>query len=162
MPLAGRSQSFTKFRFASQVVRRAVGGVLVLVCCAVMPGCGPSGPARLPVHPVSGSLTFQGKPLANALLVLHPKTKDPERPFSARAQTDANGAFKVTTYDQDDGAPAGEYAVTVQYYQLVGQGGSFEPGPNVLAPKLSTPETTDITVRVAEGPNTLAPIEVAR
>ena len=29
--------------------------------------------------------------------------------------TDTTGAFKLTTYDANDGAPAGEYVVTVVY-----------------------------------------------
>jgi hypothetical protein len=142
-------------------VRPGFAAVVVLFAMALV-GCGGEGAARLPVHPVEGVVTRDGKPLANALVALHPKTPQAGHEIAPRAQTDANGQFKVTTYDTNDGAPEGEYAVTVQYYQLIQNGTSSEPGPNVLSPKISLPSTTDIVVKVASGPNKLAPIEVGR
>ena len=140
---------------------RASATLLVFGLAALV-GCGGGdGVARLPVHPVEGAVTRNGKPLANALVALHPKGGDP-RAITARGQTDAEGKFVVTTYDQNDGAPEGEYAVTVQYFELIKNGGSSEPGPNVLNPKISSPNQTDIVVKVAAGPNKLPPIEVER
>lgn len=125
-------------------------------------GCGSGdGITRLPVHPVEGAITRDGKPLANAFVALHPKTSD-ARAITARGQTDSNGKFQVTTYDSNDGAPEGEYAVTVQYYELLQNGTSSEPGPNVLNPKISSPHQTDIVVKVASGANQLPAIEVER
>lgn len=141
---------------------RAAAAVSTLLLTATLVGCGGGGEERLPVHPVQGQILLQGKPLANALVAFHPKSATGAAKFSARGQTDEQGTFRVTTYDTNDGAPAGEYAVTVQYYELLNKGGSFEPGPNVLAYKLSKPDTTDITVKVAEGANELKPIEVTR
>jgi hypothetical protein len=128
---------------------------------ASLVGCG-GGDGRLPVHPVEGVITRGGKPLANALVALHPKTKPTTgEPIAPNGQTDENGVFKVSTYDANDGAPEGEYAVTVQYYQPVKTANGIEPGPNVLPPKFAQPSTTDITVKIAAGPNKLEPIEVS-
>lgn len=142
-------------------VRSGFAAALVLMALGMV-GCGGEGAARLPVHPVEGVVTRDGKPLANALVALHPKTPQAGHEIAPRAQTDESGQFKVTTYDTNDGAPEGEYAVTVQYYQLIQNGTSSEPGPNVLSPKIALPSTTDIVVKVASGPNKLAPIEVSR
>jgi hypothetical protein len=119
-------------------------------------GCSQSD--RLPVHPVEGQLTWHGQPLRSAFVVLHPKDVADARVLPARAQTDEAGKFQLTTYEQGDGAAAGEYRVTVKYYRPIQNGSSIEPGPNVLPPKFSRPEMSEIIVRVAEGKNTLEPI----
>lgn len=125
-------------------------------------GCGGDSVARLPVHPVEGEITWNGQPLPNALVALHPKAAPVVDGVAPQGQTDVNGKFRLTTYDANDGAPEGEYAVTVTYYQLIQKGESSEPGPNVLSSKLALPTTTDIVVKVAAGPNKLSPIEVQR
>ena len=91
-------------------------------------------------------------------MVLHPTDKSNPKLLAGRAQTDAEGKFQVTTYEQADGAAVGEYKVTIEYYRPIKNGGSLEPGPNVLPPKLARPETSEITVQVAQGKNTLQPI----
>ena len=144
---------------------RSLTLLLAGILCGLAPvlsGCSKSPIERQPVHPVQGQVTWQGKPLAGALVVLHPKSKEGPSTYSARGQTDQQGRFQLTTYDSNDGAPLGDYAVTVQYYQVVQDGASFEPGPNVLSPRLASPDSSDILVTVAEGPNQLAPIEVFR
>lgn len=141
------------------------GGLWLGSSCALaflLAGCGGAELPRLPVHPVEGQVQLKGAPLANALVVLHPKKQDPKFPFAARGQTGPDGKFQVTTYDANDGAPVGEYLVTVECYQVIDNNGSLEPGPNILNPKLASQAATDITVSVKEGPNTLAPIEVDR
>ena len=142
--------------------RTCWSGFFLAVGMATMTGCGAKNADRLPVFPVEGLVTLNGQPLPNAFVVLHPKGTSDSRALAARGQTDQHGQFKVTTYDAGDGAPAGEYAVTVEYHQLIGSGGSLEPGPNVLPPKYASPDATDLSVRVAEGPNTLPPIELRR
>ncbi|MFN0018381.1 MAG: hypothetical protein ACKVP0_08985 [Pirellulaceae bacterium] len=77
-------------------------------------GCGGDGIARLKTHPVEGVVQFEGKPLAGAFVVLHPKGVSDPKHLAAQAKTDATGKFKPATYDTSDGAIAGEYSVTVQ------------------------------------------------
>lgn len=136
----------------------AVLSLLLLVTT----GCGSSNGDRLKVHPVAGQITLDGSPLPNALVVLHPKDKSNPLSMAARAQTDAQGNFKASTYDQGDGAPVGEYLVTVSFHQATETPDGIVPGPNLLAQQIAAPDTTDIVVTVAEGPNQLKPIEVKR
>src|SRR5262245_1819666 len=85
-----------------------VSGIVVLT------GCGSDG--RLPTSPVTGKVTFDGKPSANAEIWLVPKSEEVKnakmtiRPY---AKTKADGTLTVTSYFVDDGAPVGEYALMV-------------------------------------------------
>ena len=85
----------------------------VLFVSAALVGCGAQ---ELPLHPVRGQVTCAGEPCINALVVFHPveQSADMEnlRPY-ARVQSD--GRFSLTTYREGDGAPAGQYVVTVSW-----------------------------------------------
>lgn len=154
-PLPVKAPSSRSTLWGSSV---AVLSLLVLV----LTGCSDGGPARLKVHPVSGRITLDSQPLPNAMIVLHPKDKSNPKHISSRAQTDAQGNFKVSTYDQGDGAPAGDYVVTVLFHRATETPDGVVPGPNLLSPQIASPDTSDIQVKVAEGQNELQPIEVRR
>lgn len=130
-----------------------------LICLSVI-GCGEAPPQRVQVFPVEGQLTRDGQPLANAFVVLHPRGGDAGKIPPAQAQTDEQGKFRLTTYEKNDGAAAGDFDVTVQLYQLVEEGGSLVTGPNVLPAKFGSPTTTDIRVTVAPGQNQIKPIDL--
>jgi len=121
-------------------------------------GCG-DGVTRIPTHKAQGQVLWEGKPLANAFVVLHPESPDL---VPAQASTDAAGNFTLTTFDTGDGAPAGEYKITVAYYQPINQGGSIVPGPNVIPPKYSDASTTQLRVSIREGENQLPPVALRR
>lgn len=130
--------------------------VLPLFAAAI--GCSQSD--RVPVYPVEGQLSFNGAPLSNAFVVLHPRAPTDKRVLAARAQTDAAGKFQVTTYEQADGAAEGEYAITVESFKPIKTANGLEPGPNILPPKFARPDSSGITVTVAKGKNTLDPISL--
>lgn len=88
----------------------------LLVCVLVAIGCG--GPKRKPVFTTEGKvLLADGTPAINVTVFLHPPSSEPE-PVRPLGVTDENGAFKLTTYDANDGAPAGEYVITLMYEPL--------------------------------------------
>ena len=70
-------------------------------------------------------MTYKGKPVPDALVAFHPagaapaasKPGDgpPAGPPRPTGKTDAEGKFKLHTYVGDDGAPAGDYQVTVSF-----------------------------------------------
>lgn len=113
---------------------------------------------RLPVYPVKGSVTYFGRPLIGATIVLHPKNFRAKNVVLAKARTNEQGEFIATTYEANDGAPPGEYAVTVLHYKDV-EAGEI---PEFISPKHASPATTDIAVQVAKGVNHLQPIELSR
>jgi hypothetical protein len=114
---------------------------------------------RVRVHPARGTAMWEGKPLANASIFLHPvDAKSPNAP-RPRAVVQEDGTFAVGTYRKDDGAPAGEYRVTVQWFNKTrGQG----MPANVLPRHYAAPDTSGLTVRIQEGDNQLPPLQLSR
>ncbi|HEV3444812.1 MAG TPA: hypothetical protein VG099_09225, partial [Gemmataceae bacterium] len=99
-------------------LRRRSTGWLVPVVAVVCAGCSRSGPA---LYAVRGKVLFEGQPARGATLVLHPLGNSGANAIKPRAFVDRDGGFEVFTYAAGDGAPAGEYAVTVL--------GRIGPGP---------------------------------
>jgi hypothetical protein len=79
--------------------------ILVLPC---LPGCG-GGADRPALLPVSGTVLFKGQPVEGATVSF----SNEKASRSAQGVTDANGKFKLTSYDTNDGAIAGEHVVTI-------------------------------------------------
>jgi hypothetical protein len=123
--------------------------VLVLtVALAASSGCGDGG--LVPLVPVEGQVFWRDRPVADALVMLHPRTNDPriER-MNPRGRTDAEGKFKLKTYDDNDGAPAGEYAVTIFW---------FEGDVDRLAGRYADAETTTLHITISPETPLLEPI----
>jgi hypothetical protein len=75
------------------------------------------GIRRRTVYPTEGSVYFQGKPAAGARVTLIPVDKGRDRYFPT-GKVGPDGSFKLTTYETDDGAPAGRYHVTIVRGQM--------------------------------------------
>jgi hypothetical protein len=84
---------------------------LILSICLSTASCSNKG---LPLYPVHGRVLLDGKPMVGAMIILHPVGDVGLNGLKPRALADADGWFKVYTYAIGDGAPAGQYAVTVQ------------------------------------------------
>jgi len=133
-----------------------------LLAAAALTGCGDAHPDRLKTFPVTGQVLWEGRPLAGAIVALHPQDSPDLERVPARAETDADGRFRLGTYDSEDGAPAGAYRVTVLWYPLAKNGESYEPGPNVVPARYSDPDESQLTVRIAEGENQIPPLDLRR
>jgi hypothetical protein len=128
-----------------------------------MSSCSRSGHKvdRKPVFPVHGKLLVNDEPAPGALVVLHPLDNPmlSERP---RGSVAADGTFELTTYDGKDGAPPGNYSVTVEWRVPVDRGEGPLPGPNQLPQQYASPGTSDLRATVSEGTNELSPITIRR
>ncbi len=114
---------------------------------------------RVPTVAASGKVLLpDGKPAEHALVVFHPLGNSVSA-TKPRGKVGADGSYKLTTYDTDDGAPAGEYRVTVELL-LAGRGDA--PPSNRLNAKYSKPETSDLIATVGTGPTELKLIELKR
>jgi hypothetical protein len=126
--------------------------------------CSSCRESQKPVYPVRGQVLLTGKPIANAFVALHPLAESgPEVPRPT-GRTDTDGRFLLTTYQRGDGAPAGEYAVTVEWRPLprhLPEGGHGEI-PNQLPSQYSRPETSGLRVRIGEGPTDLEPLRLRK
>lgn len=139
--------------------RRARALIALMVLGVFGLGCSDQSD-QLPVVPVKGVLVYKGQPLENALLTFHPVDRTDPRRITARATTTAEGKFELSTHYANDGAAEGEYSVTVECYKLVGGKGCWEPGPNILPPKYSSPQSSDIKVSVSKDNATEKRIEI--
>lgn len=94
---------------------RIRGWLLTLaVSCLVFSSCSRSD--RVSVSPVRGQVFApRDEPAAGALVVFHPVAADQKPALKPLAYVDEQGNFELTTYDRGDGAPAGEYVITVEW-----------------------------------------------
>jgi hypothetical protein len=114
---------------------------------------------RPPVHPVRGQVLFQGRPTPGAFVAFHPldsQAKDVPHPI---AYADADGRFALGTYGPHDGAPAGDYAVTVVWWSPVqlanAQEGDAAAPTNRLPARYGDAKKSGLRANVREGSNDL-------
>ncbi len=110
---------------------------------------------RKPTHPVSGKVLFEGAPPAGALVVFYaPSGKDAKKfAYAADGRVEPDGSFTLSSYNPFDGAPEGEYRVTVVWREPAFDA-TGKPGPNRLPTRYATAATTELTARVKTGTNT--------
>jgi len=124
---------------------------------AAFAGCSPSYQDRLELKPIpaKGKISLKGKPLPHAIVTFHPVEKlgtpssgDLVRtPFGVAKE---DGSFELTTFKPADGAPEGEYAVTISW-----TGGPIrsdnDAAPERLPPQYQNPVASGIRVQVRAG-----------
>lgn len=139
-------------------VRSAILGLLVL---ALGVGCSRSRQPWEVAYPASGSLTLAGKPIAGAQITLVPQ--DSKFPESIRptAVTRADGRFDLSTFQDGDGAPRGEYKVSVIWHPLVQSEAGAVRGANALPARYATPDSSGLTVSISDSKTTLPAIDLA-
>lgn len=93
--------------------RNAFSVQLCLIAALFVPalaGCGASsGEPPAMVYPVTGVITYKGKPIVGADVTF---SNEGEK-RSAFARTDEEGRYQLTTFSQNDGAVEGKSIVTV-------------------------------------------------
>lgn len=140
------------------MLRRSVQVAVVAGLALATASCGEPS-TRFDCHPVRGLVVVRGKPLKDVMVVFHPV--DPkfkiERPI---AYTDAGGEFRLTTYTQGDGAPAGDYKVALQMRPNDGEGGDQVTSKSKLDWKYARPDTTELKFTVAPGENDVGTLTV--
>src|SRR5436309_2312718 len=87
----------------------------LLGCCLVLLAAG-CGDDRKPLYPVQGRVLFEDRPPPQALVVFHPLGDQGKEAVRPRGQVGPDGSFTLTTHNPGDGAPAGAYAVTVEWW----------------------------------------------
>lgn len=121
--------------------------------------CG-NGKNRKSVYPVRGQVFFQGKPATGALVLFHEINAPASQDARPHGQVDPNGDFVLSTYAAKDGAPAGDYVVTVDWRQAIpGRGAA---GPSVLPPEYSVPQQSPLRSTIRAESNNLPPFHLDR
>lgn len=146
--------------------------ILGFALAAAVAGC--FGSNRPPTYPVSGTVTWKGKPVEGARVVFVPQQPGGQ---AAAGITDAQGRYRLTTYVEGDGAPEGEYRVKVTMYDVrtptkaekeaylsiedeqklrfAGDELPTPPARNLLPRQYEDENTSGITHTVPRGPSTL-------
>lgn len=145
--------------------------LMLAVLCLTIAGCG--GPERPDMAPVSGVvLDKDGAPVVGAQVVF----KNDKAPREAQGTTDNEGKFRLTSFEDFDGAVIGEHKISVAKVQgdaalddanVDDPSGAYGAGmdaaaagnmdaiqKNELDKKFANPETSGLTRTVTkEGPN---------
>jgi hypothetical protein len=136
--------------------------ILISTLLVVAIGCG-GGDGRVKVYPVHGKVLVKGQPASNARVVFYsaaPATPNQKNPTPA-GNTDANGEFRLESYQADDGAPAGEYRVTIVWPEPPPPSfqGMFD-AKDRLRGRYSNPETSKLTAKVESGGGEIPPFDL--
>ena len=129
----------------------------LLVGTLALAGCGGGG--KPGAVPAGGKVTYRKATVpAGALVVFHPADPAAEKRIGGKpfAKVGDDGTFALTTYAEGDGAPEGEYGVTIDWRPpakdakfALGDGGGG--GASKLNPKYSTPQQPFTKVIVKKG-----------
>lgn len=126
----------------------------LLIALWAMAGCG--GDDRPPAHPTRGVVRLKGQPVAGAWVVLTAPDGDRTRAVKPFGKTGPDGEFRLQTYTGEDGAPAGEYAVTITWPGPIPKGDpDATEGPDQFRGRFADPKKPKWKVRIASGENVL-------
>ncbi len=132
---------------------------VVRMCCLaavsmLLLGCGSGTSEKLDkTYPVSGVVKYKGQPVAGATVVFN---FSGAKPHTAMGQTDAEGRYKLGTYQPGDGAVEGPQAVTITKEEVVEADPKtgIVPKPKHLLPvKYTDVGTSPLTATVNAGKN---------
>lgn len=130
-----------------------------LLCGLLTSGCNERA-SEQQRYPVRGTVLLNDAPLAEAMVVFHPKIVDDHMPRPV-AQTNAAGEFVLTTLTPADGAPAGEYSITVELRAKVQIGEELvREGADLLPRRFRIPQESGLAYTVTEGNNVVPPLKL--
>ena len=133
------------------VVVRSVRYCPWLLALAICWGCAKSG--ELPTAPVTGKVTYKGKPVPNGTVMFVP-----EKGPAATGEIGTDGTYTLTTYSKNDGAVLGKHKIAVT--ALADMSGRMPEDRNPLPPPIVPEKYLDqdksgLTREIKEGPNTV-------
>jgi hypothetical protein len=138
------------------------GGAMASVLALCGLAC--SGSSQL--NPVQGKVLYKNEPLSGALVTLHPKGSTDVKADRPVGRTKEDGTFTVMT-GQQEGAPAGEYMVTIICSQPVNKKagkvmslGAEEETADVLRGMYADVNSSKLPVTIKSGPNQLEPFDL--
>jgi len=132
-------------------------GLLFIPVLLLLQGCrGEDWQAS--TYPAQGRITINGKPPEGAVVELHSRGEEKPDVRNSRPWgiVQSDGTYSLSTYEKSDGAPPGEYAVTIRWPPDVSQP-SFA---DRLGGAYSTTRKSKWSVTIEEGENELPPIEI--
>jgi len=132
-----------------QTPLRSAGRLVAAIALAALLGCGQKGPRLVPV---TGTVTLDGQPVADAGVLFMPVEGGPP----ASGTTDQQGRFRLRTVNRE-GAVAGKHRVAVTKSETTGVGDFGAVGPEGIKviwhvpEKYSRPQTSGLEATVDDG-----------
>jgi hypothetical protein len=112
---------------------------------------------RKPVFPVRGQILDAGKkPAVGALVIFHPVPADLKDPTKPVGRVREDGTFSLTTYKEGDGAPQGEYVITITWTPPKKSPFDAE-GKDQLTGRYANPERSSLRFTVEKKPDNEVP-----
>ncbi len=153
-----------KKRFCSRVTTNSSATLWgALLACGFFIGAnGCRETEGVAVYPVRGIVLYRGEPAAGAKVVIYATDRDdPRIPFPTGV-VQPDGSFQLTSYEANDGAPAGDYRVTVVWPEPIPAGVNAETySPrDRLGGRYAEPEKSGLEATVTEGENVLEPFDL--
>ncbi len=145
------------------MLRRSWFAVLPALTAALAIGCGGAGDAvpKLSLNPVKGKVVLDdGKPLTAGRVVL----VSPTTGISPNGKIGPDGSFVLSSGEQGEGAPAGDYKVKIEPEFALGAS-SAKPkagGKLPFAGIYVDEDTSGLKVTVKDGDNSLEPFKLAK
>jgi hypothetical protein len=146
-----------------RVSRVARGGRWLILAAALACVSCSGGGATL--YPVKGKVLYKNQPLAGAQVTFHPKGAD-LKTVNPTGLTKEDGTFTVMT-GPSEGAPAGEYTVTLICSEQVAPQGNkkvisteMPETKDRLGGAYANRNTSTIKVEIKPGPNELQPFDL--
>ena len=124
-------------------------------------GCGEKHLNEKQVFKIKGTVKVDGNPVPDIQVALHAKAgPDDKQPTYPQGFTDAEGHIRISTYEDGDGAPEGEYNLTFVWQEFNLLSRSYG-GPDKLNKKYADPKNSPFNVVLAEGrPNDIGTVEL--
>ncbi len=119
----------------------------IMLTCVVCVGCGSSNHPDTPS--VSGTVTLDGAPVANAVLTFVPL----EEARESYGRTDADGKYELYYTDDDKGAVPGKHSVRITTAGGGDEDSGVEGSTEKLPAKYNT--RTELTAEVEAGKNSI-------
>lgn len=135
-------------------LKRIVMATLIVL---LISGCGSKTNERPAVYPVSGKVVSKGKSLGGAMLLFHPLRHDLKE-IRSYATTEIDGSFEVSTFEAYDGAPEGDYAVTITWPTVSVEDGGY--GEDRLRGQFNNPQTTPFRATITQSDTQLPTFEI--
>jgi hypothetical protein len=123
----------------------------VMTClCLALAGCGSKNSS---FNPTTGEVFVDGRPATGATVIFHPQGQPDAKSYPS-AVVGPDGRYTLTTLKKDDGAPEGEYAVTVVWPGPKPEGAEKDDeAPDRLGGAYANPAGSTLKAHVKKGKN---------
>jgi hypothetical protein len=133
------------------VIARLASRLALISAVVVLAGCNRSG-----LHKVEGKVVFpDGSPLTAGTVEFGPVDK--HAIYAPRGFINADGSFRASTHDENDGAPPGTYRLLITPPEELEPG---QPKPKPFDRRFKSFETSGVEYTVKEGKNDFLTITV--